>query len=239
MAASSREPDAAHPGSFAHSLPAEIRDYPEWRRGRIRYGIWIVPAGTPSLDDYLRDIRERLDDMLHPAGRREPHVTLFVCGFEQPRISHDDDFTPEQLGRQEARLASARGPACSLPLLPPDSFASAAYLPVGDPGSRLRIWRDRLAREAPEIRQAPYVPHVTIGLYRRRVPAGEIRERLAALPPPPPVLPVRELCYATYDGRDQHGPLDIRRRLPLDPARGSPGPEARRALPLPAESQSP
>ncbi|HMO27965.1 2'-5' RNA ligase family protein [Enterovirga sp.] len=226
MAASSQKPEAARSGAFTHSIPADIRDYPEWRRGRIRYGIWMIPAGTPPLAGYLRDIRERLCDLLHPAGRREPHVTLFVCGFEQPRIRWDDDFTPEQLERQAARLGCARGPACSLPLLPADSFASAAYLPVGDPQSRLRGWRDHLARDAPEIRQAAYVPHVTIGLYHRRVPAGEIRERLAALPPPPPALAVRELCYATYDGRDQHGPLEIRRRLSLDTVHGSPPPPA-------------
>ena len=201
---------------FTHTVPADIRDYPEWHKGRTVYEVWIIPIGTAELTDYLEDVRGRLSDLLHPAGRRQPHLTLFVCGFEQARETWDDDFTPRQLQAQIRLLEASKGPACELPLLPPDSFATAAHLPVADPHARLRGWRETLASVRPEVRQSPYRPHVTIGLYRERVAAGHVFDRLAGLPPPPPLLPVRELCHATYEGHDLFGPLVTRSRIALE-----------------------
>lgn len=202
--------------AFAYSTPADLRDFPEWRRGRTRYGIWMIPVEAPDILGYLDQVRERAGDLLHPPGARQAHLTLFVCGFEAPSVRWNDDFTPDRLHRQIARLEQRKDGPCALPVLPPDSFASAMHIPVGDPLSRLATWRDELDAASREIRQAPYAPHITVGLYRRRVPAEDLRRFLTSLPPPPPALAVGELHYATYDGRDQHGRLETRFRLPLD-----------------------
>ncbi|PWK87772.1 2'-5' RNA ligase family protein [Fulvimonas soli] len=199
----------------AETIVAELRDYPEWRRGRTRYGIWMIPVEEPALLAYLRDARRRLADLLHPCPRRQPHLTLFVCGFESAARVADDDFTPAQLRRQIDLLGRDDGAAGALPLGRPDSFASAAFVPVGDPEGRLAGWRARLARAAREVRRAPYVPHITLGLYRRRVDAATVRARLAGLEAPPVPLPVGELHYATYEARVPQGALSSRCRLRL------------------------
>lgn len=212
------------------TLATELRDYPEWHRGRRRYGVWLAPVTDPALLGYVGDAQRQLADLIHASPQRQPHLTLFVCGFEQPARVADDDFSPAQLQRQIELLGASRGPACVLPLGRPDSFASAAFLPVGDPSGRLDGWRRTLGEAAREVRQAVYVPHVTLGLYRRRVGADVIRRRLAQLAPPPVPLRVGQLHYATYDARTLFGPLESRHCLMLDaPAEGD-SPYSRRAV---------
>ena len=202
--------------SPAETLVTELRDYPQWHRGRQRYGMWVVLPDDPQLLGYIDAARRQLADLLHPDTQRQPHLTVFVCGFEAPACVANDDFSPPQLQRQIERLARVRGPTCTLPLGQPDSFASAAFLPVGDPDGQLQCWRNTLADVAHEVRQQPYLPHITLGLYRRRVSAEVIRQRLRAIAPPATPLAVRELHYATYNARQLFGPLTCHHRLMLD-----------------------
>jgi 2'-5' RNA ligase len=201
----------------AETLVADLRDYPEWHRGRERYGVWVVPVRDEALLGYMEAAREQLADLIHPSPRRQPHLTVFVCGFHGEG-EQNDDFPPACLQQQLVLLGAGTGAKCVLPLARPDSFASAAFIPVGDPMGRLARWRQLLEAASREVRQAPYVPHITLGLYRRCVPAGVIRQRLAALAPPPPMLAVAALEYVTYAARDQLGPLHTMHRVPLDAA---------------------
>jgi len=202
-------------GSPAETLVTEWRDYPQWHRGRQRYGVWLAPVDDPALLGCIAEARRQLADLIHPDTQRQPHLTVFVCGFEAATCVANDDFSPAQRQRQIALLTAARGRACTLPLGRADSFASAAFLPVGDPDGRLQGWRDALAGASIEVRQQDYVPHITLGLYRRRVSAAVIRQRLAAIAAPTAPLRVRELHYATYDARALLGPLTCRHRVLL------------------------
>lgn len=202
------------------TLVAELRDYPEWHRGRARYGVWLAPVFDPALHDYIRALRQRLSDLLYPSPQRQLHLTLFVCGFEQPTSVMDDDFTPAQLRRQIELLGRARGGPCALPLGPVDSFASAVFIPVGDPEGRLSRWRHALEHAGREIRQAAYVPHITLGLYRRKVAANDLRARLSEIDLPPVSLMVTELHYATYCARTHFGPLESHHRMALHSVTG-------------------
>lgn len=198
------------------TLAAELRDYPEWHRGRPRYGIWMIPLRQPALLAYIAELQAQLADLLHPPGARQPHLTLFVCGFAQPLARFDDDFTPERLQAQIEQLRRSAGPAYTLPLGAPDSFASAAFLPVGDPEGRLARWRTILGNASEEIRQADYVPHITLGLYRRQIDAQTLRQRLAELPTTELALEVDELHYASYESREQFGALRCEQRIALE-----------------------
>jgi 2'-5' RNA ligase len=202
--------------SPAETLVTELRDYPEWHRGRARYGLWMIPLHDPTLLGYLRAAQRRLADLLHPSPQRQPHVTLFVCGFEQAEPTADDDFSTLQLCNQIDSIDHVRGAACRLPLGRPDSFSSAAFVPVGDPEGRLHAWRRVLGDVASEVRQASYVPHITLGLYKRKVGAEVVRQRLGELDAPPVGLTVTQLHYATYCARTQFGPLESRHRVMLD-----------------------
>lgn len=199
----------------AETLLAELRDYPEWHRGRERYGVWILPIVQPELLDYLACAREALADLLHPAPHRQPHMTVFVCGFHQARKRADDDFSRSLLRRQLAQLSSRAGMRASLSLGKPDSFASAAFIPVCDKDGRIAHWRALLGSISDEVRQSSYVPHITLGLYRQKVDAQTVRRRLAALPAPHVGLEATELHYVTYAVRDQLGPLRVHRRWRL------------------------
>jgi 2'-5' RNA ligase len=201
----------------SETIAAELRDYPEWHRGRFRFGVWMIQVLDPALLDYIDSAQSRLADLLHPSQQRQPHVTLFVCGFEQPAAcSEDDDFSPMQLQAQIDALYRVRGTPCRLPLAAPDSFASAAFIPVGDPEGRLTSWRDALGLGVREVRQAAYTPHITLGLYQRKIAADIVRQRLGQIEAPPVSLRVEDLHYATYDARLQFGPLESQRRLSLD-----------------------
>ena len=196
------------------TLIAKLRDYPEWHRGRGRYGVWVAPVDDPVLLGFIHDAREQLADLIHPSPRRQPHLTVFVCGFHGEG-RHDDDFPLSRLDHQTALLEALGGEACELPLAALDSFAGAAFIPVGDPMGRLAHWRQTLEVGSQEVRQSPYVAHITLGLYRQCVSAAVLRQRLVAVAPPSASLKVRELHYVTYDARDQFGPLDCARRITL------------------------
>ncbi|WP_266182838.1 2'-5' RNA ligase family protein [Dyella humicola] len=207
----------------SETLVADLRDYPEWHRGRLRFGLWLAPVMDEALHGYAEAVRQRLSDLLHPMPQRQLHLTLFVCGFEQPTSVADDDFTPAQLSRQIERLNRVRGEPCVLPLGPVDSFASAAFIPVGDPEGRLSRWRDALGCAGREIRQAAYVPHITLGLYRRKLTAKHVRARLGELDSPPTSLRVTELHYATYSAQAHFGPLESHHRIALPSVTGCGG----------------
>jgi 2'-5' RNA ligase len=192
----------------SETVVAELRDYPEWHRQRRRYGVWIIPVNDPVLLDYIEAARRRLADLLHPSQQRQPHLTLFVCGFEQPSHVADDDFSPTQLHDQIESLQGLREAACSLSLGAPDSFASAAFIPVMDSSGQLAQWRCVLEVAANEVRQATYVPHITLGLYKRKATAEEVRRRLGEIHAPSTSLRINQLHYATYDARLQFGPLE-------------------------------
>ncbi|SDR84715.1 2'-5' RNA ligase superfamily protein [Halopseudomonas litoralis] len=199
--------------SFTETTVVQLRDYSEWHCGRSRYAIWMIPINCPAILDYIDRVTASLADLLHPS-RRQPHITLFVCGFEEEAVIHNDDFTPAQLQRQLADLDRLSLPPCDLRIGALDSFSSAAFLAVGDPQGHLPRWRETLAASCTEIRQAAYVPHITLGLYRQSISAEDLRRRLAQLPVPDGLsLPVERLEYVTYRSDDMFSPLECQQQV--------------------------
>ncbi|WP_020505342.1 hypothetical protein [Lamprocystis purpurea] len=99
-----------------YTLALDDRDYPEWRRGRARYAIWMVDADTAPLRERVGRVRGELAGLFAP-HQRSPHITLQVCGFiSEPAILDDvdDDFDGAMPARQRAALAAARLPTCTL-----------------------------------------------------------------------------------------------------------------------------
>lgn len=197
------------------TLPCELRDHPEWRRGRERYWLWSIPVECPRVLARLDAARALLGDWLHPPGLRQAHITLFVCGFPCAEPGHDDDIATTRLDAQRDSLEALRMAPFELSIGGLDSFASAAFLTVGE-DARLDHLRQALGRLAAEVRQAPYVPHLTVGLYRMAASTAEWRRRAAALGGCPPLaLPVRELQLVSYAAAEPQGPLRIEARVAL------------------------
>lgn len=206
-----------------YCVPLENRDYPEWRRGRERYGIWMIDADTPPLRERIALARAELAD-LFADYQRSPHITLFVCGFlvaKAVRIDpFDDDFDDAMRARQREALAAARPAAFTLEIGGINSFDSAVFFEVHGASQALRGVRRALSRGQAEICPGRYTPHLTVGLYRDAFAKSELRRRLAVLAKLPPIrLEVREIVFAGYDARALDGPLEIIERLPLAPAR--------------------
>lgn len=198
------------------SIVCERRDYPEWHRGRRRYGVWLLPVDCPRILARLERARAHLGDWLHRDYRRQAHITLFVCGFAADSAQFDDDFPAERLAAQLAALAQLGAGRFELQVGGLDSYASAPFLTIADPDQRLEPLRRTLATHSTEIRQATYHPHLTAGLYARSVPRAVLQQRLSDFADAAPLaLPVNQLQYATYAAAELFGRLRIEQRLVL------------------------
>lgn len=196
-------------------LPSLRTGYPEWHRGRPRYALWSIPLDCPAVLQRLHEARRLLGDWLHPVQGRQAHISLFVCGFPCAAPCLDDDIGTAVLQAQHRALASLNAAPFELQIGSLDSFASAAFLEVKDDG-RLEQLRQALAPLSREIRQAAYVPHLTVGLYRQAVSADHWRERAEPLRDCQPLaLAVRELQLVSYDARELQGPLRVEARVAL------------------------
>lgn len=197
------------------TLPVDDRDPREWRRGREHYCVWLLDADTTAVQARLAAARAHLGGWLAPA-RRTPHITLFVCGFETTRARWDDDFDAAARQHQLAALRDTPVRDFVLEVGALDSFDSAVFLRVHDRSDALTTLRTALAREHREIRFAPYVPHVTVGLYRSARPKQEVALRLAAFRHEEPVeLSVQQIRLVRFDARRIDSALETIATWPL------------------------
>jgi 2'-5' RNA ligase len=209
-----------HFSRAARTVPLADRDYPEWRRGRERYGIWLIDADTEPLRERVDRVRGELAGLL-TEHRRSAHITLFVCGFLNEPALLDDDFDSAMLARQRTALVNSRLPEFELAIGGIDSFDSAVFLKVRDPARGIKAVRAALAGDPPEVCAGRYTPHLTVGLYRDAFTKREVRQRLAALQQLPPLqLAVREIVFAGYAARELDGPLASIERIQLAPRCG-------------------
>jgi 2'-5' RNA ligase len=200
------------------TLAVEDRDHAEWRKGRERFGVWLIEVDAEAVRERVARARQWLDGLLS-ASRRQPHVTLFVCGFIGDRARLDDDFDPAMLAAQRDALRRAAVAPFTLTVGGLDSFDSAAFLQIGDPEGRLLALRAALAEGRTEIRQSGYTPHLTVGTYCGAFDKPDIAERLDAFAERTPLsLEVRSIAFASYAAREIGGPLELIERHELAPA---------------------
>lgn len=201
---------------------AVSRDDPTaWRRGRHRYGVWVLDADTALVREHLAAARRLGGDWLWPT-ERQPHITVWVGGFLCDTPRHADDLPPATLAAQQRALQAAVLPAFDLQIGALGSFDAAAYLHVQDPSGSLARLRALLHDARGEFRETPYRPHVTVGLYRQAVPRADVARRFEAWAEPPLTLPVHTLRFVSYDAAVIDGPLHTEWALPLSSRRGCP-----------------
>ncbi len=134
---------------------------------------------SAAVEQRRRDVAAALGGLVHFTTPQQAHVTLWALGYES-------SGWPQQ--------------TLQLSVGTPWTFASAAYLRVESPD--IAGLRGRLAgADLPdEERPAEFVPHVTIGPYRREVPLREVAERLRRfdrLEPIPATATVRVMAVDT------------------------------------------
>ncbi len=184
------------------------KDFVDWRKGRQRYAVWAVDVDHASLRAATAQLRHALDDCLLPEYRRQPHITLRIGGFPAPERGFDDDYAPADFSRHLDALVRAQIHPFRITVGLPHTFPSAPYLSVVDRTSGLARLRHAFPGEEPGGADFRFVPHVTVGLYRQRVPVGQVIERMATCPGLSPIpLEVRQITLMTYEASVISGPL--------------------------------
>ena len=193
------------------TIPAERRNFREWHQGRKNYMIWVLRCDESlALQAKFAAARVQLSDYLLEPYVRQPHITLFVCGFLVTEPQYNDDFTQAQLEAQLQTLGEANIQPFEIEIGDLNSFASAPFLEVHDPGGNISRLREVLSRGAREFRTAPYQPHLTIGLYAEAFPSEMILSRMAGFSSKPVRWQVEHVTLATYQAEEIAGELSYR-----------------------------
>lgn len=189
------------------TIPAEKRDFPEWHCGRDTYAVWVLQMEDEAIYKKFAAAREHLNGYLLEPYHRQPHITLFVCGFLVDRPQYNDDFTRAQVQSQIKALENAEIQPFEIEIGGLNSFASAPFLEVSDPNGGIARLRGVLSRGAREFRTAPYTPHLTVGLYAGAFPSREVAGRMAEFLQNPTRWTVQQIRLATYKASDIGGML--------------------------------
>ncbi|WP_368736564.1 2'-5' RNA ligase family protein, partial [Zoogloea oryzae] len=107
------------------TLRNERRDFPEWHLGRPHYALWAVDVDLPDVRHAVAGADAHLAGLLLDGYRRQPHITLALCGFPTADPQHPDDYSPARLAAQVAALAAGAPAPFSLTLGALASFSSA------------------------------------------------------------------------------------------------------------------
>lgn len=160
------------------TLPNVRRDFPEWHRGRPRYALWALDVDVPAVRDAMAAAETHLAGRLLAGYRRQPHVTLGLCGFPTDDPHHPDDFGPAALAAQLDALQALGTSPFDVEIGRLASFSSAPFLAVDDRSGGIAGLRRALApHDAPG---GPYTPHVTVGLFAGAWPTADIQHQLDA-----------------------------------------------------------
>lgn len=198
-----------------HTLGNAEGDFVQWHRGRPYYYCWLVMVEASAWKSALRQAALRLGPWLLSGYARQSHVTILPGGFPQ-RGSLD----------MSAISACARGISpFEIALGPLGSFTSSPCFEVMDPEAmlvRLRsalrpVLHDPLA----QVSDANYLPHMTVGLYRKQFSTGEIAAAIASFPPVSvdSVIEVDWISLCAYDTSSIKGPLTEVARVELGSGR--------------------
>ena len=179
------------------------------------YAVWVLRAEEAAIQDQFKAAREHLKGYLLEPYRRQPHITLFVCGFLVEGPQYNDDFTQAQLEAQIQALEKEKIQPFEIEIGDLNSFASAPYLEVHDPEGGIARLREILSRGAREFRTAPYTPHLTVGLYADAFPSEEVMRQMAAFSSKSIRGKVEGITMATYQASEFSGRLIYRHDFSL------------------------
>ncbi|MBK7972776.1 MAG: 2'-5' RNA ligase family protein [Deltaproteobacteria bacterium] len=199
----------------SHTLGPSDGALEEWRRGRSRFAVWVLRILEHAVVERMARVATALGDAIVPVPAHDAHVTAFVAGFPcagEPR--HDDDVPWRVLGEQGVALRAALAAPIELHVGGANACASCAFLDVHDASGALAAARHALARIHPEVRFAPYVPHVTVGRFQDTRAAAPLAAVLARLRDERPItLTIGALELVTFDATDEGHPTLVTERV--------------------------
>lgn len=162
------------------------RDFPEWHKGRARYLLWAIDVDCAGVRAQVASASAHLADLLLGDYRRQPHITLALCGFPGTAPLLSDEVALVQIEAQIAALRLARIAPFAIDIGVLSSFSSAPFLHAdSDPaGCGMGALRACLAAPSASLDypMPDYTAHVTVGLYSGAWPSAPVGLRLAAFP---------------------------------------------------------
>lgn len=191
------------PDNPAHTTACRADNFVRWHLGRPFYAVWIVEVDTAEVHAQISALRRHLDDWLLPDYRRQPHITLAVCGFPQAQMTDVHSYTAGDFQRDIACLRGTPPAAFMLETTVADSFTTAPYLGLRGDTPALHAMRTALRGEP----DPPYVPHITAGFYRRELAMTNVRQKLHTLALQPISLEINDITLAVYAGSEIAGRL--------------------------------
>lgn len=189
--------------SFSRTLACQDRDFPEWHGGRSHALVWALMLHESDIEQCVAASRLRLDGLLLPNYRRQPHVTIAFAGLAaEPGLPGYDD---DQLS---ADLATIR-PLLEGPVeIRPTGWGSFPMVPyLGVEADWLHTARAALDTNAVQLHQMSYLPHITLGHWCGEWPLDAVLRRLEG-PLPERTWGVSKLSLLRYETRDIAGPLE-------------------------------
>ncbi|MBN8217249.1 MAG: 2'-5' RNA ligase family protein [Spirochaetes bacterium] len=222
------------------TIPSITGDFKAWHRGRPRFAFWAIALDPPAVRQAIAAALPLFEGKLLPDWRRQPHVTLTLCGFPSAAPRQPQDWGPAELEDALRRLSLSKRTPFTLQIGGVGSFTTAPFLEIHDPEGALLPLREALGRRPDDMEDSEYTPHLTLGLYGGVWPTQTLSERMGAMHRRHPLpIPVESISLMSYEARDICGPLsthgswDLRRGIwsGLDPDpfrapahdRGSPG----------------
>ena len=201
---------------YQETIAAENRDFPEWHHERETYAVWVLRCDQNKIiQEKFKSAREHLNGYLLEPYHRQPHITLFVCGFLVDEPHYNDDFPLAHLDAQVKALELANIQPFEIEIGGFNSFASAPFLEVHDPEKGIHRLREILSRGGHEFRTASYTPHLTIGLYAGKFQSQDVMQRLAGYSSKPVRWKVESVALATYQAQEFTGKLKFNRHCAL------------------------
>lgn len=184
-----------------------MRDYPEWHRGRKHYTLWLIEPRSEEIYKRVNAAREHLSEFLLKPYQRQPHITLFVCGFLAEIPHFDDDYSRAQLERHTELLKQSNVGPFRIEIGGLKSFASAPFLEVQDREGGIERLRTLLAADGKEIAWNTFTPHITVGLYSGTFCSKEVGQRISTFSSKPIRLTVDRVSFARYHAQKIAGAL--------------------------------
>lgn len=191
-----------------YTIPNVRRDFSEWHLGRPRFAIWAIDVDFPVVSQKVNAAQQHLDDFLLCGYRRQPHITLSICGFPSHKPKHSDDFGLKQLEAQVLALGQVRLQPFEINIGRLASFSSAPFFHVSDTSNSIAALRACLTLSTQGGLSGVYTPHVTVGLYEGAWPREEVLMRLDSFPQGD-LLPclIQRISLMSYTASNIGGPL--------------------------------
>ena len=189
------------------TVPSITQDYPEWHRGRKDYALWLIELGNEEIHKKVHAAREHLAEFLLKPYQRQPHITLFVCGFLADTPRFKDDYGREELRVHTQLLNDSKVKPFSIEIGKLNSFASAPFLEVDDSEGGIHRVRSLLSNAAKEIGRSAFMPHLTVGLYSGTFSSTVVGRRISTFSSEPVRFKVERITFASYQAQEIAGPL--------------------------------